>query len=481
LNDNPVATAGQANTGSGGGGGQNGSGGAGGSGVVIIRFATVPVNSVVPTISGTLQVGDAVTAATGTWSGAPSSYSYQWKRASTSGGSYTNISSATSSTYTLTDDDIGDYLKVEVNASNVNGGGTPVISSSVGPITDMPSNPTPTLGSTTSTNDGFTFSITNYSATYTYSFVTTSGSASQSSGLVTVTGLSPSSSSTITVRAARSGYRTAAASITGSSRVAATTTVAPVLEIVVSVTTTSVPQANSGQADVPRITATSTTVPRKSSTEKTTTSGGSTTTTSTTTTTTIANKVSGAVTKSAPKIPVVVAGEAQVKVGNTSQTATVTRSENQLVVSAGPMKATLASIDNSGAVASLDAEGNVRLKAGDSIRIKLAGFKSGSTVEAWLFSTPTLLGTARVGADGSVTGTFKLPKDVAKGSHRIALVTKTSDGKPATLTVGVMVGEWNSGADVTVWLIVLPIVLAVAGALILPATRRRRTRNSNPT
>jgi hypothetical protein len=145
------------------------------------------------------------------------------------------------------------------------------------------------------------------------------------------------------------------------------------------------------------------------------------------------------------------------------------------------MKATLASIDNSGAVASLDAEGNVRLKAGDSIRIKLAGFKSGSTVEAWLFSTPTLLGTARVGADGSVTGTFKLPKDVAKGSHRIALVTKTSDGKPATLTVGVMVGEWNSGADVTVWLIVLPIVLAVAGALILPATRRRRTRNSNPT
>ena len=76
--------------------------------------------------------------------------------------------------------------------------------------------------------------------------------------------------------------------------------------------------------------------------------------------------------------------------------------------------------------------------------------------------------------DGSVTGTFTIPKDVPKGSHRIALVTKTNDGKPTTLTVGVRVGEWEKGANVAIWLIVLPIVLSIAGALILPATRRRR-------
>lgn len=479
MNNNPVATAGQANTGSGGGGGQNGPGGAGGSGVVIIRFATVPVNSVAPSISGTLQTGDVLTAATGTWSGAPGSYSYQWKHASSAAGSYTNIASATSSTYTLTDSDIGDYLKVEVNATNVNGGGTPVLSASVGPVTDMPTNPAPTLGSTTSTNDGFTFSITNYSATYTYSFVTTSGSASQSSGLVTVTGMSPSASSTVTVRAARSGYRTASTNITGTSRAAATTTTTapPVLEIVVSVTTTTVAQASSNQTIVPVVTVPpGTTIPLKSSATKTTTPRAATTTTSTTTT--MPNNAGGTVAKPAPKVPSVVAGEAQVKVGNTPQTATVTRSENQLVVSAGPLRATLAAIDKSGAVASLDAEGNVRLKSGDSVRIKLAGFKPGSTVEAWLFSTPVLLGTAKVGTDGTVTGTFTLPANVEKGSHRIALVTRTSDGKPATLTVGVMVGEWKKGANVAVWLIVMPIVLAVAGALILPATRRRRSRST---
>lgn len=473
MNNNPIATAGQANTGSGGGGGQNGPGGAGGSGIVIIRFATVPTNSVAPTISGTLQTGDVLTAGTGTWFGAPSSYTYQWKRAATAGGSYTNVASATTSTYTLTDDDIGDYFKVEVNATNVNGGGTPILSSAVGPVTDMPTNPTPSLGAATSTNDGFTFSITNYSATYTYSFLATSGSATQSSGLVTVTGLSSSTSSTITVRAARNGYRTSSATVTGSSRASATTTTAaPALEIIVNMTTTTTPQAAVGQGAIPKVTATTT--PISSNTKKTTTP--TTTTTSTTTTTTIPNASSTTLAKPAPKVPSVVAGDAQVKIGNTQQTATVTRSENQLVVSAGPLQATLAAVDKSGVVASLDADGNVRLKAGDSVRIKLAGFEPESTVEAWLFSTPVLLGTAKVGTDGTVAGTFTLPTDVPHGSHRIALVTKTSDGKPATLTVGVMVGEWKKGANVTVWLIVLPIVLAIAGALILPATRRRKSR-----
>jgi len=471
VSNNPVATAGQANTGSGGGGGQNGPGGAGGSGVVIIRFATVPVNSVAPSVSGTLQSGDTLTALNGTWSGAPTSYTYQWKHASTSSGTYTNIGSETSSTYTLTDSDIGDYLKVEVNASNVNGGGTPVLSNSVGPVTDMPSNPLPTLGATTSTSDGLTFSITNYSATYTYTFATTSGSASQSSGLVTVTGMSPSSSSTITVRAARSGYRTASATVSGSSRVAATTTtLAPVLEIVVTATT--LPAGITNQTVAPMVTVAA---------NKTQTSPVKpvvTTSTSAPTTTTTVPNSSDTVPAPAPNVPSVVAGEAQVKVGDTPQAATVTRVDNQLVVSAGPFKATLAAIDQSGSVSSLDSDGNVRLKAGDSIRIKLAGFEPGSTVEAWLFSTPQLMGTAKVAADGTVTGTFTIPKDVPKGSHRIALVTKTTDGKPTTLTVGVMVGEWKKGANVAIWLIILPIVLSIAGALILPATRRRRTRTT---
>ena len=88
------------------------------------------------------------------------------------------------------------------------------------------------------------------------------------------------------------------------------------------------------------------------------------------------------------------------------------------------------------------------------------------------------MGTAKVGADGVVVGNFVIPKNVPQGSHRIAIVAQTTDGKPATLTVGVKVGEWKKEKTITVWLIVLPIVLAVFGAMFLPAVVRRRRSES---
>lgn len=245
-----------------------------------------------------------------------------------------------------------------------------------------------------------------------------------------------------------------------------TTTLPPVLEIVVSVpSSTTVP---SGQANIPSV---STPVVVQSTIAK----APVTTSTMVLSTTTVASaSSSSSTTAPVPKISAVVAGEAGVKVGNKVETATVQRIDNQLVVSAGPLKATLGGINADGSSVPLDDDGNVRLKSGDVVRIKLAGFKARSIVEAWLFSTPSLLGTVKVASDGTVTGAFSIPKNVDSGSHRIAIVAKTADGKPATLTVGVMVGNLNNRSQVTVWLIVLPIALAVAGALALPARRRRR-------
>jgi hypothetical protein len=257
-------------------------------------------------------------------------------------------------------------------------------------------------------------------------------------------------------------------SVTNSSTVTTTTTTAaPVLEIVVSAPTSSTLPV--GQAEIPIV---STPVVVQSTIAKSSPINVGKTATSSTTTTTVATM--GTVARAVPKISAVAAGQADVKIGDKVETATVQRIQNQLVVSAGALKATLGGLNSDGSSTALDDDGNVRLKSGDVIRIKLAGFKPGSVVEAWLFSTPALLGTAKVGVDGTVTGTFTIPKNASNGSHRIAVVAKTTDGKPATLTIGVMVGEWNSGSRIAVWLIVLPIALAVGGALILPATKRRR-------
>lgn len=92
-----------------------------------------PSNSVAPSISGTTSYGSILTAANGTWSGSPTGYTYQWARASTSSGTYSDISGATSQTYTLTAADIGNYLKVNVTATNA-GGSTAALSSATAQI-----------------------------------------------------------------------------------------------------------------------------------------------------------------------------------------------------------------------------------------------------------------------------------------------------------------------------------------------------------
>jgi len=75
---------------------------------------TSPVNTVAPTISGTLPfVGDILTASSGTWTGtATITYTYQWQRGTS------NIGGATSITYTVQQADVGSTLRVVVTASN---------------------------------------------------------------------------------------------------------------------------------------------------------------------------------------------------------------------------------------------------------------------------------------------------------------------------------------------------------------------------
>lgn len=129
INGTP-ATAGSANTGGGGGGGM-GTGGntaiagaAGGSGIIIVRYLLAPAISVAPSISGSTTYGETLTATTGTWLYSPTSYTYQWSRAASVGGTYTNISGATSANYRLVTADVNQYLKVTVTATNSGGSGT---------------------------------------------------------------------------------------------------------------------------------------------------------------------------------------------------------------------------------------------------------------------------------------------------------------------------------------------------------------------
>lgn len=74
-----------------------------------------PQATAIPAITGTKTVGQTLTSSSGTWPGTSDSYVYQWQKSSDSGVTWTNIASATASTYVLVAADAGYQVRSQVS------------------------------------------------------------------------------------------------------------------------------------------------------------------------------------------------------------------------------------------------------------------------------------------------------------------------------------------------------------------------------
>jgi hypothetical protein len=110
---------------------------AGGPGTPVTSEGTTvivpPVNITAPTVSGIPATGETLTCSTGTWSGGPTGFTYQWDRAGVP------IGGATSNTYLVQPGDEGQTLTCVVTASN--GASAGILATSTGVSVATPVTP----------------------------------------------------------------------------------------------------------------------------------------------------------------------------------------------------------------------------------------------------------------------------------------------------------------------------------------------------
>lgn len=191
------------------------------SSTAVIVSAPSPTVPNAPTIGTATATGTTTATVTYTAPGSNGGATITTYTATSSPGGVTgSISQAGSGTISITGLTAGTSYTFTVVATNSVGDSSPSAASNS--ITTTPGTATglvPTFSSVTTATTGFTVSVTNYNASYSWTVSVTSPATVEisSSGLITVAGLSgQGTQATVTVTTSRTGYTTQSASVTGS-------------------------------------------------------------------------------------------------------------------------------------------------------------------------------------------------------------------------------------------------------------------------
>jgi hypothetical protein len=114
-----------------------------------------PANTTPPTISGTAQTGQTLTATPGSWTGAGIGYAFQWLRCDTAGASCAALAGQTSTAHLIPPAEAGSTLRVRVTARNKTG--FAAATSAATAVVTAPAAPPPSPAPTAQQNGRFGF------------------------------------------------------------------------------------------------------------------------------------------------------------------------------------------------------------------------------------------------------------------------------------------------------------------------------------
>jgi hypothetical protein len=180
---------------------------------------------------------------------------------------------------------------------------------------------------------------------------------------------------------------------------------------------------------------------------------------------------------SAIDVPRTDVGGSSVLIGGKLVEGVITRENNRLIITAGPMVVRIWAVAADGSKLALDTDGRLRVKAGDSVTVEATGFSFNTRTEVRLYSDPVLLGRTDVDDKGVMNASYEIPEGIPSGNHNVVLAGER-DGSPVTMALSVVLGEQSSGNALAVVFIGVLIAAGVT-ALMLPAFLRRRRKEES--
>ena len=152
-------------------------------------------------------------------------------------------------------------------------------------------------------------------------------------------------------------------------------------------------------------------------------------------------------------------------------------SANTVVVD-GTSWAVSVAVSDSSTVAGEGQTTTIRSTPGSGFTVAGSGFQPETRVDVWVFSSPTLLGSATVTDGGTITVTVEFDEQLTVGEHTLQVQAVAEDGfiRATNLPVTLQPASQTTseGANVLLWASISAGILVLIALLTIIAIRRRQ-------